>query len=152
MKKLELAIEIFGEEVVNEIANQLKIADKDATGDLIRSLDSNVIKNSKGFTIQLLANDYYQYVDNGRKPGKMPPIRAISKWVNARGISADAAWPIAKSIGMNGIRATNVTDKTIKQITQNRKYKQFEDDLVDWVDDAIDNLLNNIEGDFIKVN
>jgi hypothetical protein len=147
--KLNQALDIFGEEITNEIVRQLRLADKEASGDLIKSIDTEVIKTTKGSQFRIIAEDYYKYVDDGRQPGKMPPIRAISRWVSHRGISQDAVWPIAKSIQQNGIRATNITDKTIREITRMKAYNDLEDDMRDWVSDAIGVFLENLEGAFL---
>lgn len=144
MDKLKIALDIFGEEFVNEIAKQLKLADKEASGNLIRSLDYKLFRTNKGFSLRLLAANYYQYVDLGRKPGKMPPIQAISEWATIRGISQDAVWPIAVSIGLRGIKPANTTEKSIQAMTQSRRFREFEEDATDWVDDELDRLLEDI--------
>lgn len=141
-QELELAIEIFGQEWVNEIANQLTIADKVASSKLIRSLGSKVRESSNGqYTIRLLAANHFQYVDSGRSPGTFPPLQAISRWVELKGISQDAVFPIMKSIQENGIAPANITIKSIQAMEQSRAITKFDDDVFDWTDEVIDNLL-----------
>ena len=87
-KELREALEIFGKSYIAELSDLLRKEDKVASGNLIKSLDTRVIKTAFGtlYTIQLIAEDYLQYVDGGRRPGKRPPIQAIRKWVRFKGI------------------------------------------------------------------
>jgi hypothetical protein len=41
-----------------------------------------------GISFQLVLDDYYIWVDQGRKPGNRPPIDAILNWMSSRGIMA----------------------------------------------------------------
>ena len=76
--------------------------------------------------------DYWWYVENGRGPGKMPPISAIEEWIEVKQIVRDSrngkvpttkqlAYVIARSIGEQGTKGTHALDKTI----------QSSDDIVD---------------------
>lgn len=65
--------------------------------------------------IILTAPDYLTFIDQGRKPGKMPPIQAILEWTKIKGIRPEAAWPIAVNIAKFGIPATNVIQKSIRR-------------------------------------
>jgi len=65
---------------------------KVATGSLRASI-MVVPTSSKGvISFQIFANDYFQWVQSGRRPNKAPgkgvPIDAILEWMNARGIFA----------------------------------------------------------------
>ena len=52
---------------------------------------------------------HWIFVEKGRKPGlPMPPVRAIRRWVLDHGMHANAAFPIARSIGIRGIKARPV--------------------------------------------
>ena len=101
---------------------------KVASGSLINSINYRLQDTANGIQVQLLANDYLQYVDQGRKPGTYPPIRAIQRWVSIKGLPKDAAWGIRQNIYKFGIKPTNVIRKTKNIIEQsrdaNRKYEE----------------------------
>ena len=63
--------------------------------------------------IILTAPEYLTFIDQGRKPGKMPPVQAIANWAKIKGINPEAAWPIAVNIMKFGIKPTNVIQKSI---------------------------------------
>jgi hypothetical protein len=126
---LKKAMEKYGEEVITELAVQLRAADKIATGSLIKSLDYDLIEALDTIVLNIKAADYLSVVDKGRKKQKTPPPqKAILKWINVkplpkwkdkkgRPISKNSqAFLIARSIGRNGIKATNVIKKSMNKV------------------------------------
>ena len=77
-------------------------------------LSSNITAEYRwmGFKYQavFILPEYWKWVEYGRKPGKMPPVGSILKWINAKGIKPlnksipqkSLAFAIAKSIGKKG--------------------------------------------------
>lgn len=106
----------YGRDLTNELRQQLIRAGKKASGNLIKSLDWEVVNNGGEYTISILAEDYLIYVDKGRKKGTPPPIQAIREWVSIKGFEEGSEYPIAKGIGENGIDPTNVIDKSINNV------------------------------------
>ncbi len=134
----EKTLRQFGKDYVKILTIMLKKAGKKASGALINSLDFRLKETANEILIVLQANDYLEYVDKGRKPGKFPPIKAISKWTSLKGIPQSAAFPIAYNIFKFGIKPTNVIDKTIKEImTSPTLAKKYEDEMVENVEKII---------------
>jgi hypothetical protein len=143
---LREALEIFGTEYINELTAQLRKSDKNASGNLIRSLETKIIKTGFGteYTLEIRGADYLEFVDRGRKPGKQPPLRAIQKWTKIKGINPKAAYPIARSIGENGIKATNVIANSLRKVNKGRALRVLEEGYFDWVDQMVDKMILNI--------
>jgi hypothetical protein len=142
--KIQEAIDFLGLEFINEMANILRLEDKVASGSLMNSLDYKVEKNNQGYSISIIGEKHFIYVDEGRRPGgKMPPIDKIQRWCSIRGIDKRAAFPIAKSIAINGTKGINFTEKTIQNIQKSRKYNDFEDKVEGWIEDLIDEMIKN---------
>lgn len=117
---------------------------KVASGSLINSINYRLQDTAQGINVVLLANDYLQYVDRGRRPGTYPPIQAIQRWVTIKGIPKEAAWAIRKNIYKFGIKPTNVIRKT-KNIIEtsrdaNRKYEER----------MVDNIVKMLEKNWIN--
>jgi hypothetical protein len=123
---LQKQLEIIGVDAIGIITRILVENDKRATGDLIRSLDFQVVKEVSGWMLKLKAESYFKYVDQGRRPGKQPPIKPIQSWIEKKGIkiqgysSKQTAFVIARSIGKKGIKPLNIMDKLINEIITNK--------------------------------
>jgi hypothetical protein len=130
--ELKKAVNELGDAFVMELINQLLIADKAASGRLIKSLDYEVVELLDNLMIRLHSEPYLINVDQGRKPGsKPPPSSAILPWIKLRGIKGrdskgkfitdkSLAFVIARSIGIKGIRPTNVIQKAKNNIMKKK--------------------------------
>lgn len=136
----------FGKDYVKKLVSLLRKYDKKASGSLINSIDYKVRGVAEEALIILEANDYLEYVDKGRKPGKYPPIKAISKWASIRGISQKAVFPIARSIFKFGIEPTNVIRDTMRWIENDAAMvRKYEDAISENLESIImKKLTNNI--------
>lgn len=138
-------LNILGRDVVNEIKNRLIQAGKRNTGSLIDSINYQVIENNNGYELKILANDYFEYVNTGRRPGHPVGSGRILPWVKSKGIQfrsktgkmlsqESVAFVIARSIGKKGIKPYGVrgneliTTNLINSIIKN-KQKYIEDGL-----------------------
>ncbi len=145
-KALKKALNELGKDFVLELTKQLLNADKKATGDLIRSLDYKVVETVDGLFLEIIALDYLKYVDEGRRPGLRPPIKAIQHWVNVKGIQFkglkpnQTAFVIANSIAKKGIKPTNVIKKSMDNIFNN-KMQLLADASVEDIQELIKKIL-----------
>lgn len=124
----------YGKRVRNLYQDNLIRADKIATGGLLNSVEFEVEQYGRRFDVVLTLADYWKWVEEGRKPGKMPPPSAILKWVLAKPVlpkpnangrmptPQSLAWAIAKSIEKNGILPTpalkQASDATFAEMQQ----------------------------------
>jgi hypothetical protein len=133
---------LFGKDYVKILIAYLKKYDKKATSALINSIDYRLVEQANQISIIIEANDYLKNVDEGRKPGKYPPIKAIAKWAQIKGIAPEAVFPIARSIYKFGIKPTNVIQKTNKefqtsQTLANKYAKRISSNIEDIVTEMI---------------
>jgi len=145
MDKLEKALEVFGNEYIEAIGEILKKADKIASGDLIKSLDKRVIKTGFGtsYTLKVIAEEYLKYIESGRKPNsKAPPIAPIKEWARHKGLDEGLAFPIAKSIGIKGIKPLNVIQAAFDKVQKQIEFRRLEEGASDWIDDLISERIN----------
>ncbi len=131
---LKAAMEKYGEALVVEIIQQLKDADKVATGYLAKNIDYELVEALDMISIGIKAPEYLEFVDQGREKGaKQPPYEPIMKWAKIRGlqkfrdkkgrfISDKArAFIIARGISKNGIKPTNVIKKSLRKLQSLQK-------------------------------
>ena len=143
---LKEAIERFGSEIVEIATGLIKNEPKVNTGRLRDSLSRKVLNTAMGtrYTLQIFAEDYFVYVDKGRKPNSTPPpIAPIKEWCKQKGIDEGIAYAIAKSIGKNGIPATNISERMMKKVFSSIAWRKFEGDCESYIDDMV---LESIKG------
>ena len=124
VKNTEIAFRKFGDNVIHRARFYLsrrKINTKLST--LSKSLNFNVkVYPSGALEMDFSAVDYFKNVEEGRRPGSMPPTSAIAKWINDKPIKLrnktgkfirktqaninSAAFGIAMSIKTYGIKPT----------------------------------------------
>lgn len=78
-------IDIF-DDVVGQLRNSAEAKGLDASGNLLASITFRPEVLGDTMRFQLILPDYYKWVDEGRKPGKFPPIEPILQWMKQKGI------------------------------------------------------------------
>lgn len=90
-----------------------------ASGNWARELEGNVIETDKGYRVTILGAYYTFWMENGRRPGRFPPISAIRKWIDDKGIIAGSiskdslAFLIARKIAREGYKGKPTTGAVI---------------------------------------
>lgn len=111
--------------------------------------DSNIFKEmyakaSGNIVIQLLFNDYVQYIESGRKAGsKFPPIQPIVQWAKKRGIPTDNStiFLIRRAIAEDGIRPRPFMYKVLETI--DKKWEgEWSSELFNELTKIIDEFFN----------
>lgn len=104
------------------------VGDKVASGKLKNSIQVQV-KQERGISVlQVLAEDYLQWVNSGRLPNKKGvPIESIEQWIKERGLTGrnkkgrfikrkSFAFAIQTNIKKFGIRPANIIEYSIEDI------------------------------------
>jgi hypothetical protein len=112
---LDRALDDFGTRIIDEMQNQLFENNSVGTGDLARSITSDIVPlpNDQGEQLRVSLLWYGELLEEGgpeRRAGRMPPIRPIEGWIKRKKIPVPAAfkspenfaWAIAKSIAKRG--------------------------------------------------
>ena len=110
-----IALQDFGQRIIDEMQNQLFENKSVNTGDLARSITQNIIEQEGKETLQVSLLWYGELLEDGgpgRRAGRMPPIRPIEGWIKRKKIPVPAsfkspksfAFAIAKSIEKRGAK------------------------------------------------
>lgn len=110
---IEQDLNAIGQIMVMEAKKGLIQAKRVASKTLINSVDYTVKKGDDGnWVFSLVINEpadrYAQYTEIGRPPGKQPPLDAIKRWTQYKGIDVKWAYPIARKIGQVGYKGKPV--------------------------------------------
>lgn len=136
---------------IKEITNLFAAALKDkleengsnATHQLSNSIKDIVKFDGKYLTVSIQLEDYYKYVENGRKAGKFPPVEKIKEWIKVKPVlpytrgkrlpnENQLSYLIGRKIAREGTRANPFLEPTI------RDFK-----LVDKIYAAVNSMLTN---------
>lgn len=136
---------------IKEITNLFAAALKDrleengsnATHQLSNSIKDIVKFDGKYLTVSIQLEEYYKYVENGRKAGKFPPVEKIKEWIKVKPVlpytkgkrlpnENQLAYLIGRKIAREGTRGNPFLEPTI------RDFK-----LVDKIYAAVNSMLTN---------
>lgn len=111
-----------------------KLTDKgiNASYKLLNSVETVVRRNDDEFIVTINLEDYWIYVENGRGPGKFPPIDKILEWIRVKPVipytdsrgrlptEEQLAFLISRKIAEQGTEGRNVLYETVDEL--NRYY------------------------------
>jgi len=120
-----------------------------ASGNLIENIDVFWRENQAGDPELIVEMPYYWvWVNDGRKPGRYPPLGVIDRWSVQKGLSGirdekgrfiprkTLNFLRARSIAKYGFRGTFFVDKAIKQI-ETKVQKEFGDGALAYVQELL---------------
>ena len=125
-KEIEQILYQVAMNVAMDYQAELNALNINASGNL-QNVDFDVEINNGTYTISLILQDYWKYVEQGRKPGKFPNIGKIQEWIKIKPIlprrmangklptEKQLAFMIGKSIKENGIPAKPALDNVLKK-------------------------------------
>ena len=114
-ENLDIALQDFGQRIIDEMQNQLFENKSVNTGDLARSITQNIVSEDDKEILQVSLLWYGELLEDGgpgRRAGRMPPIRPIEGWIKRKKIPIPSAFKspksfafaIAKSIEKKGVK------------------------------------------------
>lgn len=106
---------------------------------LYNSLEVFADSNGDDLVFGFMLNDYVEYVENGRRSGKMPPLEPIEKWCKRHGIPTNNSvlYAIRKMIGEEGIRPRPFLDNVFKEI-DSKWNNEWSDEIFNEITKIID--------------
>ena len=127
------ALNDFGKFIITNYKSQLE-AEKMNNGELYRNIKYSVSTGTGGWVISVSLADYWKYIEYGRRPGKMPPLEVIEKWIDVKQIKSHSmtlksgktviptipqlSFLIARSIGRRGIPPKPLFKKSFEAAKQ----------------------------------
>ncbi len=113
-----------------------KLSDNRASGKLINS----VKVETDGHLITIKLEDYWKYLEEGRKPGKFPPINQLISWIAEKNIQPKPyTLPNRKQVVPTEKQLAFLIGRAIKE-----KGIEPEPDLQETLDEVINNLVRDL--------
>lgn len=134
-----------------------KLIDKNINASNTLSNTATTIVEVDGTTLSVSFNleDYWKYVEYGRRPGKRPPIDAIERWIKVKPIIPDPingripstkqlAFLISRKIGMEGTKAQRPLESAIYSDSMELLINQLKNEIVGQLNEQISNEISKI--------
>lgn len=147
----------FGKYLVEEYKDALILNDVNASDNLYNSVRYILEANDKSISVSLNLADYYIYVENGRRAGKMPPIGKIERWIEVKPVLPtpsnngriptvrQLAYLISRKIGLEGIKPKPLLQQSITNV-----WDVFEEYISEAITKDVENNINEIIITLIK--
>ena len=125
-KEIEQILYQVAMDVASDYQDELKKFNSIATGEL-HNVDFEVNVNGGTYTVSLILQDYWKYVEQGRQPGKFPNVGKIQEWIKVKAIiprpmkdgklptEKQLAFVIGKSIKEKGIQPKPALANALKK-------------------------------------
>ena len=119
LTNLRAALEEYAQYLEANYKSELESKGHRATGKLIDTMSVHITLQGINYHVELNLQDYWWYVEHGRKPGKFPPVNKILEWIRIKPVipRADSrgriptqqqlAFLISRKIARDGIPAEN---------------------------------------------
>jgi hypothetical protein len=110
--------------IIEKLKQSVREKGVKATGNLLQSIRVDFpIVTPSGVSIGIEMADYYQWVEDGRRKGKRPPIMAIEQWISAKGIQVRQSKGESKQSVLE--RRKSMAEAIAKKIASKGTIKRF---------------------------
>lgn len=132
---LQAILRDYGKVVSEKYKQNLQASDRIASGELIGRVNSMVVVNGETYDVVLDLVEYWKYVEEGRKPGKRPPMDSLINWVNVKPViprpdengripsPQQLAFLIGRKIGEEGTEGTHDLERANKDTLESFRQK-----------------------------
>ena len=135
--------------------NKLVDNNINASNTLYNNASTVIEVNGLTLSVSFNLDEYWKYVEYGRRPGKRPPIDAIEQWIKVKPIVPDPingkipstrqlAFLISRKIGMEGTKAQRPLESAM--------YSDNMEMLINQLKNEIIGQMKQVFGDYVKEN
>lgn len=86
LTELQRVLQDYAREAEELYKYQLSLGGKNASRKLADSVRSKVFVGDTAYDVILNLQEYWKYIEQGRKPGRFPPVGALINWINVKPI------------------------------------------------------------------
>lgn len=86
-RNLKEALETYGQVLEEQYREQIANTNAFASGRLFDSIHHIVTVEDHTIDLSLSLEDYWKYVEEGRGPGKFPPLDKIEEWIRIKPVA-----------------------------------------------------------------
>ena len=84
--ELQQVLQEYAKEAEEIYKYQISLGGKNASRQLTDTIKSKIMLGNQAYEVSLNLQEYWKYIEEGRKPGKFPPVGAILNWISVKPI------------------------------------------------------------------
>jgi len=142
----------YGEYFIQQARNDLGSNRSYASGKLGDTMETDVQIYDDHYEVNIILQDYWKYVDNGRNPGKFPPPNKIKEWIQIKPVTPypgkngklpttdQLAFLIGRKIATKGIDPAPFFKKNIRPTEEHFKEAialAIDEDVARWIETEV---------------
>lgn len=149
-KHLEQVLTEYAKELEEKYKRNLESSGRKASGQLLTSINYNIVINDNEYAIDFNLEDYWKYVEEGRGAGKFPPVNKILEWIRIKPVlpypdkngklptEKQLAFLISRKIADEGFEGSHDLSDTLEEVDYETKIQDALDmDILGCIDEIM---------------
>ena len=138
----------FADAFIQNARNNLDANQSNASYNLYNSFEKVIEVGEDYFKVSISLADYWQYVENGRGPGKFPPVDKIKEWIEVKPINptplSNGKTPSVEQLSFlisRKIANEGTEGKPFFEPAKEQTIREFEDKINQAIDEDVSNFI-----------
>lgn len=146
-------LSLYGDKIIDIYRKKLAETDSNASGKLGNTMSFFVDYNDGSYELCLRMQDYWKWLEEGRKPGSFPNITSLKKWVEVKPIIPrmvngklptleSLTYLIGRKIEEKGVEGKHLLSNTLEET---EKMNLIEQEVDKRIDNEITLIFNTLK-------
>ena len=138
----------FADAFIQNARNNLEANQSNASYNLYNSFEKVIEVGEDYFKVSISLADYWQYVENGRGPGKFPPVDKIKEWIEVKPVNptplSNGKTPSVEQLSFlisRKIANEGTEGKPFFEPAKEQTIREFEDKINQAIDEDVSNFI-----------
>ena len=138
----------FADAFIQNARNNLEANQSNASYNLYNSFEKVIEVGEDYFKVSISLADYWQYLENGRGPGKFPPVDKIKEWIEVKPVNptplSNGKTPSVEQLSFlisRKIANEGTEGKPFFEPAKEQTIREFEDKINQAVDEDVSNFI-----------
>ena len=138
----------FADAFIENARNNLDANQSNASYNLYNSFEKVIEVGEDYFKVSISLADYWQYLENGRGPGKFPPVDKIKEWIEVKPINptplSNGKTPSVEQLSFlisRKIANEGTEGKPFFEPAKEQTIREFEDKINEAVEEDVSNFI-----------
>ena len=138
----------FADAFIQNARNNLDANQSNASYNLYNSFEKVIEVGEDYFKVSISLADYWQFLENGRAPGKFPPVDKIKEWIEVKPINptplSNGKTPSVEQLSFlisRKIANEGTEGKPFFEPAKEQTIREFEDKINQAIDEDVSNFI-----------